>query len=184
RLTPSGSQLNVGDYFTPFDWRQLDIQDADLGSGGAMLLPDFVGSADHPHLMVELGKSGKLYLIDRDNMGQFTAGGPDHVPQIVTAGHRGRWGNPALFKVKPTTGLIHSPGSDDVLKGYSITDGHIDDSQGGILRSNFLSQSPGTQPVVSANGIADPDNPTNGITWELQVDAHGLGQQPNTPAIL
>src|SRR5262249_44240038 len=71
-----------------------------------------------------------------------------------------------------------------VLKGYYITNGHIDDTAADILKSNFNSQFPGTQPVVSANGIANPTSPTDGITWELQVDAHGLGQQPNTPAVL
>jgi hypothetical protein len=184
KLTPSGSQLNVNDYFTPYDWQALDQQDADLGSGGAMLLPDYVGSAAHPHLMVELGKSGKLYLIDRDNMGKINnpPNGPDLVVQTVTAGQKGVWGNASFFKVNATTGIIYYHGTDDVLKGYTISNGHIDDIN--ILKSNFNSQFPGTQPVVSANGIANPISPTNGITWELQVDAHGLGQQPNTPAVL
>jgi hypothetical protein len=184
KLTPSGSQLNVNDYFTPYDWQDLDRQDADLGSGGSMLLPDFVGSATHQHLMVELGKSGKLYLIDRDNMGKFTAGGPDKVVQTVTAGQKGVWGNAAFFKVNATTGLIYYHGTDDVLKGYYITNGHIDDTPADILKSGFTSQFPGTQPVVSANGIANPTSPTDAITWELQVDAHGTGQQPTSPAIL
>jgi len=191
KLTPNGTQLTVADWFTPFEWQQLDIQDADLGSGGAMLLPDFVGSAAHPHLMVELGKSGKLYLIDRENMGRLNNPpiGPDLVVQTVTAGQRGVWGNAAFFQVNggngtpgSGSGIIYYHGTDDVLKGYVISNGHIDDVN--ILRSNFNSQFPGTQPVVSANGIANPISPTNAITWELQVDAHGLGQQPNSPAIL
>jgi hypothetical protein len=189
KLSPNGSQLTVADYFTPFNWQSLDDQDADLGSGGAMLLPDFVGSTAHPHLMVELGKEGKIYLIDRDNMGHFTPNGPDAVVQTVTAGQRGVWGNPAFFQLNngngmpgSGSGIIYYHGTDDVLKGYRISNGHIDDVN--ILRSNFTSQFPGTQPVVSANGIANPTSPTNGITWELQVDAGGLGGQPNRPAIL
>jgi hypothetical protein len=193
KVAPSGAQLNVADYFTPYDWQTLDNQDADLGSGGGMLLPDFVGSAAHPHLMVELGKSGKLYLIDRDNMGRINnpPNGPDLVVQTVTAGQQGVWGNPAFFTTDggngmpgSGSGIIYYHGTNDVLKGYRITNGHIDDTASHILRSNFSSQFPGTQPVVSANGIADPTSPTDGITWELQVDAHGLGQQPNTPAVL
>src|SRR5262249_55535398 len=62
--------LSVADYFTPTDWMTLDQNDADLGSGGTMLLPDAVGSTAHPHLLVETGKTGRLYLIDRDNMGK------------------------------------------------------------------------------------------------------------------
>jgi len=41
RLT---SSLAVADYFTPFNQEELDRVDADLGSGGALVLPDEVGS--------------------------------------------------------------------------------------------------------------------------------------------
>src|SRR5262249_18002492 len=70
---PPSRDLTVAYYFTPCEGRTLDSQDADLGSGGVMLLPDSVGSSAHPHLMVELGKSGKLYLLDRDNLGHNVA---------------------------------------------------------------------------------------------------------------
>src|SRR5262249_13439313 len=50
--TPADPQMmRVVDYFTPFNWQQLDSQDADLGSGGVLQLPDTVGSAAHRHLM-------------------------------------------------------------------------------------------------------------------------------------
>jgi hypothetical protein len=173
--TPNWSSNNpqmmaVVDYFTPYDWQQLDNQDADLGSGGVMLLPDGVGSAAHPHLMVETGKAGKIYLIDRDNMGKYTPGGPDNVVQTVTAGQTGVWGNAAFFQVDPSTGIIYYHGSGDVLKGYYITNGHIDSNSADILRSNYKSLFPGTQPSISADGISNPTNPENGIVWELQVD--------------
>jgi hypothetical protein len=184
KLSTDG-QLTVADYFTPYDWQNLDQHDADLGSGGAMLLPDGLGSAAHPHLMVETGKSGKIYLIDRDNMGQYTPGGPDNVVQIVTAGQQGVWGNPALYQLDPTDAIIYYHGSGDVLKGYYVSNGHIEDGtvQGDrpILQSprgTTFSNFPGTQPVISANGIADPNNPINGIVWELQVDNFG-GGTPN-----
>ena len=44
-----------------------------------MLLPDSVGSATHPHLIVGPGKSGKIYLVDRDNMGQFQNGSDSQI---------------------------------------------------------------------------------------------------------
>src|SRR5262249_41521965 len=140
------------------------------GSGGVMLLPDGVGSAAHRRLMVETGKQGRIYLIDRDDLGGITPGGPDRVVQTVTAGQTGVWGNPAFFQVNPTTGIIYYHGSGDVLKGYIITNGHIDDIPANILRSTFSSRFPGTQPSVSADGIANPTNPVNSIVWELQVD--------------
>jgi hypothetical protein len=185
KLSTTG-QLTVVDYFTPFDWATLDAQDADLGSGGTMLLPDSVGSAAHPHLLVETGKSGKIYLIDRDNMGKLNnpGTGPDLVVQTVTAGQAGVWGNPSFYQLNATTGIIYYHGQGDFLKGYLISNGHIDDTPADILRSNFRSSYPGTQPVVSANGVADPTNPTNGIVWELQVDAGDPSANPTGAAIL
>src|SRR5262249_43974247 len=51
KISTTGA-LSVADYFTPTDWQTLDQNDSDLGSGGAMLLPDAVGSAAHPHLLI------------------------------------------------------------------------------------------------------------------------------------
>jgi hypothetical protein len=171
--SPANPQMMpVADYFTPFNWQALDGQDADLGSGGVMLLPDSVGSTAHRHLMLETGKQGRIYLIDRDNMGHLNnpPTGPDLVVQTVTAGQAGVWGNPAFFQTGPTSGIIYYHGSNDFLKGYRITNGHMDDISADILVSTFRSIFPGTQPSVSADGTADPLNPINGITWELQVD--------------
>ena len=70
--------LTVVDYFTPSNLSFLNVHDFDLGSGGALLLPDLPGP--HPHLLVVAGKEGKIYLINRDNMGHF-APKADHVVQ-------------------------------------------------------------------------------------------------------
>ncbi len=55
------------DYFTPSNWRLLDIGDTDLGSTGPIIL-DLPGSTPSK-LLVSLGKDGKIYLIDRSNLG-------------------------------------------------------------------------------------------------------------------
>jgi hypothetical protein len=70
---PSQGQLSLADYFIPFDWQMLDDEDRDLGSGGPILLPDQNGSV-HSHLLVVAGKSAKVYLLDRDNLGQSQPG--------------------------------------------------------------------------------------------------------------
>src|SRR5262249_23159160 len=150
-----------------------------LGSGGVILLPDGVGSTAHPHLLVETGKEGKIYLIDRDtgHLGGFTPGGPDNVVQTATAGQTGVWGNPSFFQIDASNGILYYHGSGDVLKGYHVSNGHIEDGtrtgDRPILRSNTdvtFSRFPGAQPVLSANGIVNPVSPANGIVWELQVD--------------
>jgi hypothetical protein len=65
----------VADYFTPYNQPRCKTSDADLGSGGPLLLPDSAGSAAHPHLIVGAGKEGKIYLLDRDNMGHYNTDG-------------------------------------------------------------------------------------------------------------
>ena len=175
RLDPSAG-LAVHDYFTPYDFQYLNTADADLGSGATMLLPDAVGSAAHPHLMVETGKTGKIYLIDRDAMGGINnpGVGPDNVVQtleIIPGGTIAVYGNPAYFQLNPTTGLIYYQGSGDLMKSFTISNGvlsplysHTEDYFG----------FPGSQPVISANGSS------NGIAWALQVDQYGQ----SGPAVL
>lgn len=62
----------VVDFFTPCDQDLLNGGDADLGSGGPMLFPD-QSAGPFPHLAVTAGKEGTIYLLNRDNMGGYTA---------------------------------------------------------------------------------------------------------------
>jgi len=70
RLTPD---LKLADWFSPFNNNNLSINDLDLGSGGALLIPG-------TNLLAGGGKEAKLYLIDRNNMGRFN---PYNDNQIV-----------------------------------------------------------------------------------------------------
>src|SRR6266567_4462064 len=71
RLSTSAG-LTVGDYFTPFNTLSEDGSDADFGSAGPLLLPDVVDASSMTrHLAVGAGKDGNLYVVNRDNMGQF-----------------------------------------------------------------------------------------------------------------
>ncbi len=54
-------------YFTPANWRTLDAFDLDVGGTGPIIL-DVQGSTPSK-LLVGLGKDGKIYLIDRTNLG-------------------------------------------------------------------------------------------------------------------
>jgi outer membrane protein assembly factor BamB len=58
----------VLDYFTPSNVNDLD--DQDFGAGGILLLPPQPGS--HPNLAVAAGKDGKMFLLDRDNLGKYS----------------------------------------------------------------------------------------------------------------
>ena len=82
KLATTGG-LSVLDYFTPFNQGALSGADLDLASAGMTLLPDSAGSSAHPHLLVTSGKDGELYLLDRDNLGQFQASYTTPNSQIV-----------------------------------------------------------------------------------------------------
>jgi hypothetical protein len=171
KLDPTGTgiAITVKDYFTPNDWQNLDNADADLGSGGVMLLPDSVGSTTHPHLMVETGKSGKIYLIDRDNLGQnVPAGQTDKVVQIVTAGPGGVWGNPAYYQESATSGLIYYHGQGTDTRVFRVSGGTISPASS-AYNSGQTFGFPGADPSISANG----QNNATAIDWELQVDNYG-----------
>ncbi|HLJ92245.1 MAG TPA: hypothetical protein VKU02_03540, partial [Gemmataceae bacterium] len=171
-LTTSG-QLTLADYFTPNNKAALDQVDEDLGSGGTMLLPDQPGP--FPHLMIETGKEGKIYLLNRDDLGKYKTGtnGADRVVQELPQGVAGVWASPAFFLTDPSTnsGLVYYHGSGDLLKAFRLSNGKLTAvSPSGSDRFNF----PGAQPSVSSNGTQ------NGIVWELQTD----GYSSNLPATL
>jgi len=55
--------------YTPFNYCETAMMDIDLGSGGAMLLPDFDSAMTAtPRLMIVGGKQGNAYLLDRANL--------------------------------------------------------------------------------------------------------------------
>jgi hypothetical protein len=158
--------LQVADYFTPFNQDALNSVDEDLGSGGCLVLPDSVGSPIHRHLLVGCGKEGKIYLLDRDNMGKFNAADDSQIVQSLPNAVGGTWSSPAFFK-----GQIYYQGIFDTLKAFSISNAVISGPTSESLNTIGF---PSATPVISANSSA------NGIAWVLQNDGYGSGD----PAIL
>jgi len=58
-----GGKIQVQDWYTPKNQDFLKANDVDLGSGGVVVVPN-------SHLLIAGGKEGRLFLIDRDQMGQ------------------------------------------------------------------------------------------------------------------
>ena len=95
----AGGQLAPSQFFAPSDAPTLDQNDEDLGSGGPIALPaESFGTKAHPHLVVEDGKDGRVFLIDADNMGGYRQGpkGGDAVLQTLGP-FDGVWGHPAAY---------------------------------------------------------------------------------------
>jgi hypothetical protein len=163
----NGWGLKVADYFTPFNQANLNNGDVDLGSGGPFLLPDSAGSAAHPHLLVGSGKEGRIYLIDRDNMGHFSSS-TDHVVQELPAVTiAGSFGTGAYFN-----GQIYYVGGSnignptDVAKTFSIANGQLSTSP--TSKGSDTYAFPGNSPSISADGS------TNGILWAVDKGSNQL----------
>ncbi len=153
KLSRSGATLTVADYFSMSDSVALSQQDLDLGSGGELLLPDLMDSTNTvKHLVVGAGKDARIYLVDRDNMGKFSATG-NHIWQELDTSLGGHiHSSPAYFNGSLYYGPIGGP-----LKAFSIVNAKI--SASASSQSSVTFNYPGTSPAVSANGTS------NAIVW-------------------
>lgn len=167
RLSTATSRLTLTDWFTPFNQASLNAVDADLGSGGNVVLPDSVGSASHPHLLVGCGKEGKIYLLDRDNMGQYNPSADTQIVQSLSGVISGTWSSPAYFN-----GRLYYQGVGDVLKAIAISNASVNRTI--VSRTGQAFGYPGATPSISANGVQDS------IAWVIQTDGAGNGG----PAVL
>jgi hypothetical protein len=162
--TPSHPGVNgwgfkVEDYFTPFNQAALSIRDLDLGSGGVALLPDSVGSTAHPHLLITAGKEGRIYLIDRDNMGHFNASGDKVVQEgLVTTGS---YNSPAYLD-----GTFYYADLNAPALAFSIRNGAFNPVP--TSKSADLFTYPGSTPSISSNGMVDR------IVWLLDRASNQL----------
>ncbi|MFC4036634.1 choice-of-anchor D domain-containing protein [Streptomyces polygonati] len=95
----SNGSLSARDFFSPSNNSKLDQDDTDLGSGGPMALPAGFGTTAHPHLLAQTGKDGRVFLLDRDNLGGSTQGpgGSDASVGPPAGPYNGVWGHPAFW---------------------------------------------------------------------------------------
>jgi hypothetical protein len=156
-----GRGISLSDYFTPWDQQTLDYNDADFGSGGAMLLPDQPGTT-YPHLLVLVGKEGTIDLVNRDNMGHFHAGNDSQIVQTLPYAIGGIWGSPAFWN-----NTAYFGGSYDHLKGFAF-DSHQEKLSYSSETPEYFNF-PGSTPSISSNGTS------NGIVWIIENDTYGGG---------
>ncbi len=144
--------LALRDYFTPANQEQLDASDADLGSGGPVLLPDQPGP--HPHLLLIGGKGATLYLLDRDRLGKYQK--DTHMDPVQTI--------PAASDILGSMGYwnqhVYFLGSQDVLRDFALDNGRL------VLKATAHGPKftdPGATPTISADGAK------NGIVWVIET---------------
>jgi hypothetical protein len=155
KLSTSGGQLAVADYFEMSNGVSESQGDVDLGSGGAMVLPDFTdGGGQTRHLVVGAGKDTNIYLLSRDNMGKFNSSSNNIYQQLSGVLGGGIWSVPAYFNNQVYYGPVGNR-----LMAFTVSNAKLSTSPSSQSSNSF--GYPGTSPSVSANGTS------NGIVWAV-----------------
>ena len=161
------ASLQRQDYFTPFNQNCLSQADADLGSGGAILLQP-------ANVLIGAGKEGRPYVVSTTNMGGYTAdpalvcGGTDvnrtdidKIQQELPPGTTGSvFGIPAFWN-GPSGQDVYIPTVNGPVREFTWSGGKLSTSATSATSAN------GGDPVVSSNGIT----PGTGIVWNLDFGA-------------
>jgi hypothetical protein len=146
----------VVDYFATFDTVARSNNDYDLGSGGAMVLPDQVDAGGTTrHLAIGAGKDGNIYVVDRDSMGKFDPAA-NHARQVISGALGGMvFSSPAYFNGAVYYGAVGAP-----LQRFVVSAAQLATSASS--QSAVAFGYPGTTPSVSANGA------TGAIIWAVE----------------
>jgi len=150
--------LTVADYFAPSIAISDDNLDEDLGSAAAVLLPDLVDSGGTTrHLAFVAGKDQQMYVVDRDNMGQYSAIADNVYQEFGKDGHE-NFSSPIYFNGRVYIGPSGMP-----LRAFSVSQAKLSSSP--TSQTAFIFGSNGTVPSASANGTS------NGIVWTLNRES-------------
>ena len=153
----NSSGLQVTDFFEPFNTVSESNGDTDLGSGGAMVLPDMIDKNGLTrHLAVGAGKDGNIFLVDRDNMGKWNSANNNNAYQVIAGAlNNGEWAVPAYFNGAVSYGGVNEP-----LEAFTLSLARLV-----AMPSSSSAESynyPGSSPSISANGTS------NAIVWTVQ----------------
>jgi hypothetical protein len=155
KISTSGGNLKVADYFNMSNTVNESGSDADLGSGGALVLPDLTyGTASTLNLAVGAGKDGNIYVVNRNNMGKWNANSNNVYQELPGAVPNGVWGVPAYFNT-----TVYYCDVNATLKSFSIANGKLSTTP---VQTGASFTYPGVLPSVSANGTS------NGIVWAIE----------------
>jgi hypothetical protein len=150
------------DYWVPTNWLNLDNADLDLGGSGPLLVdvPDAMPS----HLVVAMGKDGKAYLVNRDNLGGISTPiasaqvAPINLRQAAAA-YRTNQGTYVAFRADRSTLSAFritgtNPPTIDIASGWTVNRGADD------CGSPFVTSTDGTNNmIVWVVGTEDRGNP-------------------------
>ena len=154
KMTPGPGSLTVTDWFMPYNADQLSQNDEDLGGAGPLYVPDFP-------VIIGGGKSGVLYVVNRDKMGHWQQNDDTQIVQSFQACAGHIHGSPIYWNGAATGPMVYVWAEHDYLKAFKLVAGKLQttpafqgtDLPGPNMPGGFLS--------LSANG----NRAGTGIVW-------------------
>lgn len=159
KLSTRGYKLAVADYFAMNNRagtaESESSKDADLGSGGAMLLPDLTdGAGKVVRLAVGAGKDTNIYVVNRDDMGKYKPNDAGIYQQLADALPGGAWSSPAYFD-----NTVYYDSVRHAMQAFPISNAKLASTASSQTKSPF--GYPSVTPSISSDGT------TNGIVWAV-----------------
>ncbi len=144
----SGSNLALLDWYTPEEWSNLNSQDEDLGSAGAILIPGV-------NYLLTGGKSGFLYMVNYDSLGHLGADTTSTVQGVQV----NSWGlfTMVLWTSAPNGPIVYEFDPNVSLKAFQIVNNKIN--------STILSQFSPEYPSAYAGLSLSANGGQNGLVW-------------------
>lgn len=167
KLALQNHSLVVEDYFAPCNQRWLDSIDHDLGSAGPILIPN-------TNLVAGAGKQGRLYLLNRANMGKHR---PSATPgaqacantntvqefQATQSEMMSHVHSAPLFWRGPDASRIYLWGEHDRLRAYAFANGRFQANAPRLGSIPPADGMPGGMLSLSSNG----QRAGTGIVWAV-----------------
>lgn len=158
KVSTKQGKLAVADYFNMFNTVNESNMDEDLGSGGAMVVPNFKDSNGVLHqLVVGAGKDKNIYLANRLDMGKFNPNNNNQIYQELTGALNGGVFSAPAYANR----MIYYGAVGDRIKAFTI-------NTSGMLNSTPTSETsnsfgfPGSTPSISGT------NTSNLILWATE----------------
>ena len=151
----------------------MSTNNLDLGAGGpVMLVNQTTGS--FPHLLITAGKSGTIYVINRDNLGKYNPNNDNIVqslPGVLPNGNfqLGNFSTPVFFN-----GYVYFGAINDNVKAFQLTNGLLSTAPTYAVSRNL--RCPRSSFAISANTAS------NGILWALQNNGQSADSDTGNPA--
>ncbi len=151
KLSTKKGQLAVADYFNMDNTVDESNHDEDLGSGGAMVIPNIKDPGGVVHqLVVGAGKDENIYLADRTNMGKFNPSSNSQIYQEVT----GALGGAVFSAPAYTNDRIYYGAVGDHIRAFAFNSTVQLNSTPQSQTSNTFGF-PGATPSISGSAKAD-----------------------------